>query len=102
MAFSCKDVDVATRGFMTRTAVEVRVPISEVTIPLFAEDNGQGWLCATGVLLRVRKKNFILTAAHVFDNRITRPIPLNITDGLNGNPLYPIDRRSDPPPIPDG
>ena len=54
MAFSCEDGDAATRAFMTRTSVEVREPISKVTMPLFAEDTGEGWLCATGVLLRVR------------------------------------------------
>jgi hypothetical protein len=59
-------------------------------MPLFAEDNGQGWLCATGVLVRVYTKHFIVTAAHIFDNWKTRPVPLNITDGVKGNPLFPI------------
>ncbi len=90
MAFSCEDGDAVTRAFMTRTSVEVCEPISKVTMPLFAEANGQAWLCATGVLLRVRTRHFILTAAHVFDNWSTRPIPINITDGVNGNLLFPI------------
>jgi hypothetical protein len=90
MDFLCEELDSTTRAFMSRTSMAVREPISKVTMPLFAEVNGQGWLCATGVLLRVREKHFILTAAHVFDNWNTMPIPLNITDGVNGNPFFPI------------
>lgn len=37
MAFSCEDRDAATRAFSSRTSVEVREPISKVTMPLFAE-----------------------------------------------------------------
>ena len=40
MAFSCEDGDAATRAFMTRTSVDVREPISKVTMPLSAEDKG--------------------------------------------------------------
>jgi hypothetical protein len=89
MGFSCTDKDDITRSFMTRTGQEVREPIMKVTMPLFAEDKGQGWLCATGVLLRVCETHFILSAAHVFDNW-PRPIPLHITDGVNGNQLFGI------------
>ena len=42
------------------------------------------------MLLRVRKKHFIVTAAHVFDDWNIMPIPLNITDDVNGNRLFPI------------
>jgi len=47
-------------------------------------------LWATGVLLRVGDKHFVLTAAHVFDAFPMRPIPLVITDGVVGNPLFPV------------
>lgn len=94
MAFSCENGNTVTRAFMTRTSVEVREPISKVTMPLFADDNGQGWLCATGVLLQAHNKHFILTAAHIFDNWSTKPIPLNISDGVNGNSLFPIGEVS--------
>lgn len=90
MTFSCEDRDAATQAFMIRASVDVREPISKATMPLFAEANRQGWLCATGVLLRVREKHFILTAAHVFDNLDKMPISLNVTDGVIGNPLFPI------------
>jgi hypothetical protein len=40
--------------------------------------------------LRIRDEHFILTAAHVFDNWPSKPIPINVTDGVAGNPWSPI------------
>src|ERR1019366_4732742 len=88
MTFSCENKDDDTLAFMRRTSVEVRLPIAKVTMPLLNVDGGCLW--ATGVLLKVREKHFILTAAHVFDKWQTRPIPINITDRVNGNHLFPI------------
>ena len=59
-------------------------------MPLFAELDGKWMIWATGVLLRVGDKHFILTAVHVFDAFQMRPIPVNITDGVVGNPLFPM------------
>lgn len=75
---------------MARTSVEAREPISKVTMPLFAHLNDRAEICATGVLLKIGQKHFILTAAHVFDKWKTTPIPLNITDGVPGNLLFGI------------
>jgi hypothetical protein len=88
MAFSCEDQDRVTQAFMTRTGKAVREPISRVTMPLFNVEDGYLW--ATGVLLQILDAHFILTAAHVFDRWATRSIPINITDGVNGNGLFPI------------
>ena len=89
MGFSCEDKDKATIAFMKRSSVEVRQPIAKVTMQLFAILNGQSWLCATGVLLRVQDKHFILSAAHVYDNW-DGLIPLNITDGVPGHDIFMI------------
>ena len=89
MGFSCENKDDATIQFMRRISVEVRQPIAKVTMPLFRV-TGTPCLCATSVLLKIRQKHFILTAAHVFDKWTTRPIPLNVTDGMNGHQLFPI------------
>src|SRR5947209_7449654 len=88
MIFSCENKDEATLAFMKRTSEAVRQPITNVTMPLFNVEGG--YICATGVLLKVRDKHFILTAAHVFDKWQTSPIPLNITDRVNGNLVFPI------------
>lgn len=90
MSFSCEDKDADTLAFMTRTNMEVREPIKKATIPLFAELDGEWMNWATGVLLQVGDKHFILTAAHVFDAFPMRPIPVNITDGVVGNSLFPV------------
>lgn len=79
MGFSCEDDDPATRAFMMRSGMAVREPISQVTMPLFNVEEGCLW--ATGVLLRILDRHFILTAAHIFDTWLARPIPINITDG---------------------
>jgi hypothetical protein len=86
MSFSCENKDEATLGFMKRTSIDVRQPISTVTMPLLNAIRGRIW--ATGVLLQIMDKHFILTAAHVFDNWTTKPIPINITDGVNGNDWF--------------
>ena len=88
MIFSCENKDDATLAFMQRTSIEVRPPIAKVTMPLFNLADSCLW--STGVLLKVREKHFILTAAHVFDKWQTRPIPINITDGVVGHQLFPI------------
>ncbi len=90
MAFSCEGKDDATLAFMRRSSVEVRLPILKVTMPLFAVEAGDGYLCATGVLLKVREKHFIVTAAHIFDNWETQPIPVYITDGVSGHATFGI------------
>src|SRR5688500_8928112 len=89
MIFCCENKDDETLAFMRRTSVEVRPLIAKVTMPLFSVA-GIPCLWATGVLLKILEKHFILTAAHVFDNWPTRPIPINITDGVVGHQLFPI------------
>jgi hypothetical protein len=61
-------------------------------VPLFSTEKGEEGVCATGVLLEVQGKHFILTAAHIFDGHRwkSRPIPLSITDRVIGNQLFPI------------
>jgi hypothetical protein len=66
----------------------VREPISQVTMPLFNITAGR--VCATSVMLEICAKCFLLTAAHIFDNWPSRPIPINITDGVNGGSFFPI------------
>jgi hypothetical protein len=88
MNFSSENKDEATIEFMRRTSVDARSPIANVTIPLFNVVGGYLW--ATGVLLRICDKHFILTAAHVFDKWSARPIPINTTDGVHGSGLFPI------------
>lgn len=88
MAFSCENRDLETRAFMARSGVAVREPISRVTMPLFNVDAGRLW--ATSVMLEIGEKFFLLTAAHIFDNWLSRPIPINITDGVNGGSIFPI------------
>jgi hypothetical protein len=91
MSFSCESVDGVTRAFMWRSSIAARAPILQTTMPVYACPSGHAWLCATGVLLVIRDKHFILSAAHVFDNW-PGPIPLNITDRVAGNQLFPIGK----------
>ena len=73
---------------MARTAVAVREPIAQATMPLFNVTEGCVW--ATSVMLEIDKKCFLLTAAHIFDNWPSRPIPINITDGVRGGSIFAI------------
>src|SRR5947209_3005804 len=77
---------------MKRSSVAAREPIAQATMPLFSTEKGKEGVCATGVLLEVQGKHFILTAAHIFDGHHwkSRPIPLSITDRVIGNLLFPI------------
>src|SRR4051794_24315164 len=77
---------------MTRSSVAARDPITPATMPLFSTEKGEEGVCATGVLLAVQGKHFILTAAHIFDGHRwkSRPLPLSITDRVLGNKLIPI------------
>lgn len=88
MEFSCEHRDPATRAFMRRSSIAVRDPISRATMPLFNVQAGRLW--ATGVLLRILDRHFILTAAHVFDGWSTPSVPIHITDGVKGNELFPV------------
>lgn len=77
---------------MRRIAAGTRESIKRATMPLFRTVAGKAGVCATGVLLAIQGKQFILTAAHIFDGHHwdTRPIPLSITDRVLGKPLFPI------------
>ncbi|MCA9026714.1 MAG: hypothetical protein KDA86_16015 [Planctomycetaceae bacterium] len=73
---------------MARSGIAVREPISRVTMPLFNVAAGRLW--ATSVMLEICEKCFLLTAAHIFDKWPSGPIPINITEGLNGGSIFPI------------
>jgi len=88
MTFSCENRDPETRAFMTRSGTAVREPISRATMPLFNVAAGRLW--ATSVMLEICEKFFLLTAAHIFDNWPSHPIPINITGGVNGGSIFPI------------
>jgi hypothetical protein len=88
LIFCCENQDVGTLTFMNRTSVEVREPIRRVTMPLFYVGANPG-PCATSVLLQAGEKHFLITAAHIFDDRSVLPIPINLTDGVPGNMLIP-------------
>lgn len=89
MGFSCENhKDPTTKAFIRQSSIAVREPIWKATMPLLNVEGGYLW--ATGVLLRIRDKHFILTAAHVFDYWKTRPIPINVTDKVFGNQWFPI------------
>ena len=103
MGFSCENhKDPATKAFIQCASVAVRSPVWKATMPLLNVEGGYLW--ATGVLLRIRDKHFILTAAHVFDHWTTRPIPINVTDKVFGNQWFPIGQatlRTSPTKRPD-
>lgn len=88
MTFSCENQDLESRAFMAHSGMAVRESISQVTMPLFNVAAGRLW--ATSVMLEIGEKCFLLTAAHIFDNWPSRPIPINITDGVNGELVFPI------------
>jgi hypothetical protein len=89
--FSCEmHQDAQTRAFMARTSTECRERIAAVTAPIYTEQDGATILCASGVLLQIADRHFLVSAGHTFDARRMLYLPLWVTSGVIGSKLLPL------------
>jgi hypothetical protein len=94
MSFSFESPDEGTRNFVQRIGLEARERLIEWTVPFYAMQFGDMKQCGTGVLLEIGDRQFILTAAHTFDELKAAELTLEIITDNSGGPRGTITRRS--------